>query len=251
MLLTQTLLIAGDDALRLTLDPGFTGKANVQCLFDHATVAARGCVLHLPEVKQTEPPAEPIILQTHDCAFLNLFIGRKDRAGLVRYEDDALARGLLVWQSDNDAFDRRLWYAAAPAAGPLPDKVEDHASWVALWGTPGLRHAQLNRRVFTILDTEALAARSPRQPENTGSRLGKTPLVPATHEKDATLTPTDRSELQRKANAVYVSQNVNGIGFALEFARAQSRLLVNMTIRKMYQNSVATAANKARAAATC
>ncbi|MGH6681150.1 MAG: hypothetical protein ACREDL_19980, partial [Bradyrhizobium sp.] len=48
--LMQTLLIAGGEAIRLTLDPGFRGKANVQCLFDRATVAARSAVLHLSDV---------------------------------------------------------------------------------------------------------------------------------------------------------------------------------------------------------
>jgi hypothetical protein len=154
LLLTQTLVIAGGDALHLTLDPGFNGKANVQCLFDRATVAARESVLHLPEVKQTEPPMEPVILQTHDCAFLNLFVGLKHRAGLVLYDEEALSHGLLVWQSDNDAFDRRLWFAVAPATGPRPDKMEDRSSWVALWGTPGLRRAKLDLTLFAILHAD-------------------------------------------------------------------------------------------------
>src|SRR5262249_15616015 len=73
LLLTQTLLIAGSDAARLTLDPGFAGKANVQCLLDRATVAASGSVVHVSDVKSAAPPAEPVVVQTHGCAFFNLF----------------------------------------------------------------------------------------------------------------------------------------------------------------------------------
>jgi serine/threonine protein kinase len=167
IMLTQTLLIAGDDAVHLILDPEFrqksstsigtgvwpfAGNANVQCLLDHTTVSARGAVLHLPDVKQAGAPVEPVIVQSHDCGFVNLFGGRTPRPGLVRYEGEALAHGLVVWQSENDTFDRRLWFGAVSAEKPLPEKPEDHASWVALWGSPGLRRAQLDLLVFRALD---------------------------------------------------------------------------------------------------
>jgi hypothetical protein len=154
LLLAQTLLIAGNNAVHLALDPGFTGRANVQCVLDHATVAARGSVLHLPDVKQTGPPIEPVVVQSRDCAFLNPFIARGIRPGLVRYDGEALARGLLLWQGDRDVFDRRLWFGAAPAAGPLPEKWEDHASWVALWGTPALRRAVLDLNLLRSFEGE-------------------------------------------------------------------------------------------------
>jgi len=143
VLIAQSLLIAGDDAIRLTLDPDFTqkqgsssgsggtqaaGKANAQCLLDHATISARGAVLHLPDVKPSGPLEEPVIVQSHDCGFVNLFAGRTSRPSLVKYEGDALAHGLLIWQSENDAFDRRLWFGAVCKDKPLPDKPEDHAS---------------------------------------------------------------------------------------------------------------------------
>jgi hypothetical protein len=154
VVLSQSLLVAGDDAVRLALDPGFAGKANVQCSFDHVTVAARWSVVHIPEVRSAGPPDEPVIMQTRNCAFLNPFITRGSRPSLVLYDGAALARGLLIWQSDTDTFDRRLWFAAAPAEGPLPDKPEDRASWVALWGTPALRHPTLDLNIFRTLDAE-------------------------------------------------------------------------------------------------
>ncbi len=167
VLIAHSLLIAGDDAIRLTLDPGLTqkqsysggsgsahaaGKTNVQCLLEHATISARGAVLHLPDVKQPGPLEEPVIVQSHDCGFVNLFAGRTPRPSLVKYEGDALAHGLLIWQSENDAFDRRVWFGAVCKDKPLPDKPEDHASWMALWGSPGLRRAQLDLLVYSTLD---------------------------------------------------------------------------------------------------
>jgi hypothetical protein len=151
LVLTQTLLIADRDAVRLTLDPGFAGKANVQCLLDHVTVAANGSVLRLPDVKKAEPPTEPVIVQTNSCAFVNLF-GRTNRPGLVLYDGEALARGLLVWQGDSDSFDRRLWFAAASADAPRPNKIEDRASWITLWGPSGLHRARHDLPLIRPLD---------------------------------------------------------------------------------------------------
>ncbi|HEY7315771.1 MAG TPA: serine/threonine-protein kinase [Gemmataceae bacterium] len=156
LLLTQTLLIAASDAVRLTLDPGYVGKANAQCLFDHTTIAGRASAIHLPDVKQPGPPAEPVVVQTRDCGFLNLF-GRTSRPSFVLYEGEALAQGLLVWQGEGDTFDRRLWFGAASAAAPLPDRPEDHASWIALWGSSAFQRAQINYPLAKTLDADRWA----------------------------------------------------------------------------------------------
>jgi len=81
---------------------------------------------------------EPAVVQTRGCAFLNPFPGRPNRAGLLAYEGDALAHGLLVWQSEGDAYDRRLYFGAAPASA-LPAKPDPAEAWGRLWGTPGVR----------------------------------------------------------------------------------------------------------------
>ncbi|HEY7154655.1 MAG TPA: hypothetical protein VH575_11905, partial [Gemmataceae bacterium] len=176
LLLTQTLLIAGSDAVRLTLDPGFAGKANVQCLLDRVTVAASGSVVHVPDVKPAEPPAEPVIVQTHGCAFLNLF-GRMSRPSLVLYDGEALARGLLVWQGDGDSFDRRLWYAAASADAPLPDKNEDRASWLALWGPSGLSRSKYELPPIRSLDPKSWSLELLAKRKLPGADLEKLDLV--------------------------------------------------------------------------
>jgi serine/threonine-protein kinase len=134
------LLLCGGDAVQL--EPGWSAKPRlgIQCLLEQTTVAAKEAVLRLGDAPDVGVPAEPAVMQTKSCALLNPFAAGKDqpaRAGLLRYEGDALARGLLVWRSEGDVFDKRLQYAAAPAAGPLPDKAEPHTLWTRLWGTPG------------------------------------------------------------------------------------------------------------------
>ncbi len=165
VLLTQTLLIAGENGIRLALDSAnvsppslapaaaFADKANVQYLLDHVSVAAREAVVFIPDFRSSRPLAEPVIVQTHDCSFLNLF-GRAVRASLMRCEGEALARGYVLWQSDRDAFDRRIWFSAAPAVGALPDRSEERSSWLALWGTPGMRRPVLDLNVVRTLDAD-------------------------------------------------------------------------------------------------
>jgi serine/threonine protein kinase len=150
VLLKQTLCLTGGNVLRLKLDPEysrlakgppFTAKANVQCFLDRVTIAAAGAVMHLPDVTAAGPPAEPVVLQTHDCGFVNLFANTA-RPALIRYEGEALAHGLLLWQSENDAFDRRLWFAAVGTTAPLPKIAQSRASWITLWGSAAMRQAK-------------------------------------------------------------------------------------------------------------
>jgi serine/threonine-protein kinase len=134
------VLLCGGDAVQLEPGRSAQPRLGIQCLLEQTTVAAKEAVLRLGDAPGVEVPAEPAVMQTKSCALLNPFVGGKDqpaRAGLLRYEGDALARGVLVWRSEGDVFDKRLQYAAAPLAGSLPDKAEPHALWTRLWGTPG------------------------------------------------------------------------------------------------------------------
>ncbi len=150
VLLKQTLCIAKGSALRLKLDPSYTrlakdlpfaGKANVQCFFDRSTVSANGAVLNLSDVATQGPPADPIVFHSHDCGFVNLF-GNTSRPCMIRYDGEALARGVLLWQSENDAFDRRLWFGGAGSTNELPKSAQPRASWTAFLGSPVMRQAK-------------------------------------------------------------------------------------------------------------
>jgi hypothetical protein len=147
--LRQSLLVANGVGVHLALGTKFAGRANALCLLDHTTVAAKEVVVRLADSPTSLAPVEPTVVQSRHCAFLNPF--RIGRPGLLLYEGDALARGLLVWQSQDDFWDRRLYFVAT-ASRALPERPQGLASWLRLWG------ANVRRPVTDVLLTRTLEA---------------------------------------------------------------------------------------------
>ncbi len=141
LLLRQSVLVAGRDALHLDPGPNWAGRANAQCVLDHATLAARRSIVHLEDVDHSTgaPPAGPFVVRSRDCAFLNLFADKPGPSGMLTFEKSALAHGLLIWQGDGDAMSKRFTFAAAPV-GALPDKESARPAWTRLWGSYGDDH---------------------------------------------------------------------------------------------------------------
>jgi serine/threonine-protein kinase len=137
-LLRQTLVAAGTEALHLDLGSKFKDKANLTGFFENVTFAGRQAVIRLGDSVGNGPPVEPIVLEARDCAFLNPFAGKPNKAGLLQCEGDAASRGLLVWQSERDSFDKRLYYSMARMDTPLPGKPEGVTPWQRLWGAHGV-----------------------------------------------------------------------------------------------------------------
>jgi serine/threonine-protein kinase len=154
LVMRNSVLVAGTDALEFDLGSSFQGRANLQCLLEHTTVAAKRAVVHLADSPSANLPAEPLIVQTRECALLNPFAGAPNPAGLLLYDGDALAHGLLVWQSDGDAFDKRLHFGAASMSQALPDKAEGHTVWSRLWGTAGIRRPVLDLALTQKFDND-------------------------------------------------------------------------------------------------
>ncbi len=153
LLLRQSVLVAGDDAVDFDPGPAWKGRANSQCVLDQTTVAARRSVVHVedaaapPAADKGEAPADPFALRSRNCAFLNPFPDKTGPSGMLIFERSALAHGLLVWQGDGDAFSKRLTFAAAPASAlppPSPDSVDKgegiRPAWARLWGSYGDDH---------------------------------------------------------------------------------------------------------------
>lgn len=144
---------------------------NVQLTADHCTFAAREEAFFLDDVpvKLTPPDffwpvvADPVLVQTKDCAFLNPFADKEGKAApaaLLAYTGVAAQRGLLCWQAEGNVYDKRL-YAFAAAVGadgkPLrPEKPQAYATWERLWG-PAERKPVLDVPLKATLDLEKLA----------------------------------------------------------------------------------------------
>jgi serine/threonine-protein kinase len=138
LVVRQSLLVSAADALHFVPGAALRDRAAVGCLLERVTVAAKGAAVRLADAPSAGVVRDPVIFQTLHCAFLNPFMDRPNRAGLLLCEGDALARGLLVWQSDGDTYDRRLVFGAA-AVGALPARAEPFDAWARLWGSNGVR----------------------------------------------------------------------------------------------------------------
>ncbi len=141
LLLRQTVLVAAGDALHLDPGPNGASQANVQCVLERSTLAARRAIVHLEDAARPAdgPPADPLVVRSRECAFLDPFGDKTGPAGMLALEMSALAHGLLVWLGVGEAFGKRLTFAGAPAAAPL-DKEEGRPAWARLWGSYGDRH---------------------------------------------------------------------------------------------------------------
>jgi hypothetical protein len=144
----QTVLAAGSAALDLRP----AGAVGVQCRLERTTAAAREAVVRLHEAGAGA--AGPAVVVTRECAFLNPFTGRTSRPGLLLYEGDALAHGGLLWQSDKDLYDRRLYFDAGRAP---PDKPEPLAAWPHLWGSANVRRQVIEERLQRAFDAQSWA----------------------------------------------------------------------------------------------
>jgi hypothetical protein len=139
LLLRQSAVISGGQPLHLDLGPAFKGRANVQCVLQNSSVAARRSLVLVDDAPAAEPTQEPIVIQSHQCAFLYPFRDVKNVPGLLRYGGEALPRGLFVWQSDADLFDRRFQFGCQSAAvEPAKPVAEWQALWASLLGSPNL-----------------------------------------------------------------------------------------------------------------
>ena len=140
LLFQQTLIVAAGDGVAFQFAPEFKGRANVQCWFQNCTLAARRSAIVLNGTRSTDVPIEPIMMRSKDCAFVNPFVG-SPKAGLLRSQSGALARGLLLWQSDGDALDKRLFYVAASTAAETP---QAQSQWEKLWGSLSVQRLATN-----------------------------------------------------------------------------------------------------------
>jgi hypothetical protein len=144
---------------------------NTQFTADHSTFAGKEAAFFLYDlpVRTDNPPflwpvvADPILVQTKDCAFLNPFADKDGKAAsavLMAYAGMAVQRGVLCWQAEGNVYDKRF-HAYTAAAGNdnktvRPEKPQGHDAWQRLWG-PGEGKPILDVPLKATFDPEKLA----------------------------------------------------------------------------------------------
>ncbi len=144
----QSAVIAASDVLQLQPAPEREPTA-IEISLDRATLAGGGSVLHLGEVPRLLPATVPILVQSRACAFVQPFPGAK--GGMILDDGKGLARGVLLWQSLRDVYDRRMHFQVA-AANDVPKQPEITPAWSRLWGPPNVQRPVLDlpfRETFT------------------------------------------------------------------------------------------------------
>lgn len=138
----ETAVAAGRAAFRL--EPADVGRARFAADLQliRCTVAAQGDFVEVGGWSGRTPgPNRPWLVATERCAFVDLAAAGGPPSVLLRGAADVLARGILTWQSDGDAYQPgRFAVAEGVDAGqaPTPDLRRD---WVGLWGAVHIQAA--------------------------------------------------------------------------------------------------------------
>jgi serine/threonine-protein kinase len=139
LLFNQSMLVAAGDCVSFHFGEDFDGRANVQCFLQNSTLCPRRAAVALNRASWEDAVVEPVFVRSKDCAFVDPFPGNHT-PGILRASNGALGQGLLLWQSDGDALDRRLNFVASSAA-VVPSKSQRQAQelWERLWGSQSVR----------------------------------------------------------------------------------------------------------------
>lgn len=126
-------------ALTSALDidvPARLGRAGgIACVFERNTWAVRQAFVSLHPGKALPARVEPVAIQTTGDYFVDPF-DPGGQAALLRFEEPAIARGLLLWHGRKNAFDQRLNGYFAPLA-PATAEKQALKDWLTLWGPDG------------------------------------------------------------------------------------------------------------------
>ena len=157
--LDNCMIISGGPAF--TLQPGDVGRDRFEAdlVLNYCTVATDKTSLLLgPMPGEPIGPARPWLVSTRKCAF-----PRVQPAGgagaLLQVDADAMARGVLFWQSSYDAYDSlHLLVATGPqVANPPSNDVKKQ--WIDIWGVEHTKGdqgptARRNETVLRYMDRE-------------------------------------------------------------------------------------------------
>jgi serine/threonine-protein kinase len=137
--LEQSVVVAAGDVLHFELpaSPPKENRLNVYCRLEHNTLALRGSLIHLDDAPTWKVLTEPIVVQARGNVFLDPFQETPHRSSLLRYDGQALARGLLLWQGQENAFDSKRLHGYVWGGTQAPLKPQPYQVWADLWGPRG------------------------------------------------------------------------------------------------------------------
>jgi|GEM_PF-1350723 len=133
--LTQCAIAAGTNAITLRPAKVARDRFDAGLTLEHCTVVAERTFVSLG----TWPgdglgPNRPLVVFSRDSAFISGYDRGARDAVLLRVEPDSLDRGLLLWQSTNDAFDVFVFTGRTDSGLPSNRFADVHRQWIDLWG---------------------------------------------------------------------------------------------------------------------
>lgn len=137
--LEGSALLSWGDGFHLDLGKA-PSRINVQLQLTRNTVAAQRAVLHLSAGPVESIPVEPAVVQAKGNLLMDPF-ATVHKAGLLVCDGDAQSRGLLLWQGQGNAYDKRLHFFSDWGDGRLPEQPQSYLSWARRWGSTGEKDA--------------------------------------------------------------------------------------------------------------
>ena len=134
VILENCLIISGGPAATLLPVDVARDKFEADLVFDRCTVAVdRTGVLLGPMAGEPTGPSRPWLVTTRRCAFPRTQLAGGAGA-LLQVDPDAMARGLLFWQSSYDVYDGYHFVAPTGPSPPNPPPTDLKKQWIDLWG---------------------------------------------------------------------------------------------------------------------
>ncbi len=131
--IARSVVVAGQDAV--VLEPPSTGSPRLSCSLESSTLAAARAAVRVGRTAGQDVPDDPVVISSRSCAFLSPFGGK---AGLLLFDPQTLQRGALLWQGEQDLFDKRLHFGGATPTA-IPEQPAGLSGWAWLWGSSGAR----------------------------------------------------------------------------------------------------------------
>jgi hypothetical protein len=161
----RSLVLTGGPGIDFEPGTVTSSRLALSYILEDSTFCSKRSVLAVGPITAKAPIAEPLVIQSRNCLFLNPF-GPDSSPALLHARGSTLADGLILWQSDEDFVDARIPRLIL-VGEDKPDAV--HLTPARAWGTdsqrksvpiPGLK-ATLDPKTWTPLDPLVLPPRLP------------------------------------------------------------------------------------------